>query len=176
MNKNSFLLRKVSRLVYCIGILLSAYFAYAQTKPIICKAYAFFEVRSPGTLRVDDKGKPVKVKPDTTFMIYAETSTKDIHWENVWKNGRCYDIASATIVPSPYEAGREKAISEGRLITLVASKNNYLWQLYANSKYTFKRSPSNIQRNQILLVGRYKNKSIFKKIENIIELSGLPAP
>ena len=146
----------------------------AQTKQVVKNSYSFYEKHLPGMLRVDEKGEPFPVIPDTAVIVYVETTSKLIKWERAWQNGRSYSIAAQQIVTTPFPAG--KLYKDDRQITLFILKGNFLWQLYLSPEAQQKIVPEKkINKNEILLKGKYMEKSFFQKADPPVELKSIPS-
>lgn len=146
----------------------------AQTKKPVHNTHAFFEQRFPGKLRVDTNGKPVPIIPDTTVIVYVETTAKQVQWEMAWQNGRTYSILKQQLVKAPFKAG--KLYSEDRKITVFIEEGNYLWQLYLIKEPQQSTAPGEqVKENEILLKGKYKGRFFYQKTGKPVELEGIPS-
>ena len=146
----------------------------AQQKKLVHNTYAFFEQRFPGKLRVDEKGEPYPIVPDTTIFVYVETTAKPVEWELAWQNGNSYSILKQELVTAPFNAG--KLYSEDRPIKLFVEDGNYLWKLHLIKKPNqVKRPAEQVKENEILLKGKYKGKSFYKNAGKLVELQGVPS-
>ena len=146
----------------------------AQTKQVVKNTYSFYKQRFPGKLKTDENGKPFPVKPDTTIIVYVESISEHIEWEAAWQNGRSFSILDQKIIPAPFEAG--KLYSEDKKITLFTSAGNFLWQLNLYPEPKQQVAPDEkVNKHEILLKGKFKNKSFFQKLVILLNWKVIPS-
>ena len=146
---------------------------FGQSCSIINNMYSFFTERSPGTLRVDRNGKPFPIIIDTTFIVYAETNTNEIIWQNAFHNGKEYVIANHEIVATPFNVGH--LINSTIPIILQIKNGNFLWQLYLAPILISRKPPTIINHTQLLINGKFKGKSFLKISDAPRKLGVAPA-
>jgi hypothetical protein len=146
--------------------------ARAQIKPVV-NLSVYFTVRLPGMVPLDENGNPIRVKPDTTLYLYAETTTKLIDWEKLWYDGKLYDVSSQRIISSPFVAGSAKTDHSNIVVT--TQKGNYLWQLSVAPSRRVEKTPCAYKNNKILVVGKNSGKTFHKKAGNPVELYIVPS-
>ncbi len=156
-----------------VYLLAVQFTACVQTHSLVRRADAFYTIRLPGNIAVDENGNRLPARIDTITVIYLETTTKHISWDTAWTVGKTYRIIAEPIVQTPFEAGISK---QGRQkIILRPIKRNYLWQLQLLLFEQNSASPQPIRKDQIIFRGRYKGKTIIKKTDELVELKAIPS-
>ncbi len=140
----------------------------AQSKPPLAKVYGFYVIPIPGTIRVDESGRPVD-KRDTVFNVYIETKASDIHWHRAWKNGRSFAVTAFPVNAAKAVVGESRAGQ--RKIELSAQKGSALWQLELSDDTKHEKAPQRLLGSEVLLKGQWKNKTFYYKIKSLTELA-----
>ncbi len=151
--------------------LFNSLLSCSQTKYSVQNARAYYSVRLPGTLLVDDSGNPVQKEPNVINFIYVETKKGEaINWTLAQKKNKLYSVIATPIERTPYEVGISKATN--RKIILSPAKGNSLWQLelVPNESKTLSRITKE-NTNAILLQGEFKKQKFTIKVDNETELS-----
>ncbi|KAA9039390.1 hypothetical protein FW778_11225 [Ginsengibacter hankyongi] len=154
------------------SLLTVSLYACAQSKYSIKNIYAVYEVHLPGNIAVDQNGNEIPSR-DTLNVVYVETSSGPIQWNEAWKNDKTYSILSHVADTNFIDAGTDKNTNEKMIIH--ASPGNKLWQLRlipSDSKISL---PAKILQNEILLEGTYNGKKILQKIKKQVELNSIPS-
>jgi hypothetical protein len=138
-----------------------------QDYPVI-HIYAYYEQHLTGNIRVDEKEKPTPQGISIIDLIYVETSSDEIKWEAGWKNRKTFFVRASLIAQTPYEVGRKKSNKEK--IILTPAKGNKLWQLELQPADRQIISPVKAKKGEIILKGKYRGKTILKKVNPWIEL------
>jgi len=79
-----------------IPFLCFALTACSQQKAVIKKANAFYYVRTPGTVQIDDRGNELPQLRDTVFDVYLESSIP-MTVTKAWKNDKVYAVSAEAI-------------------------------------------------------------------------------
>jgi hypothetical protein len=158
---------------FLVFILSVSLFACAQSKTVIKKSWSFYTERTPGNIIREQNDQETPVKIDTIITVYIESSVKNIVWDMAWKDDKAYLVVTQLISPTPVDAGVTRMGNEK--IIIKPAKGNYLWQLYLQPLNQLKKPPQSLQRGQILLRGKYKGKSILRKIETPVALESIPS-
>lgn len=149
-------------------LLTTACVSCAQQKGIE-KVYGFRQLRMPGNIAVDDNGNPLGGKPDSTEIIYIETSGEAPEWKAAYKNEKLYSVYTALLEPKPLNVGRDA--KNGEQIIINIKPGNRLWELtLTRSSASADSAPRAAKNNDIILEGTYKGKPFTKRIQNRIEL------
>lgn len=118
-------MNKALYLPVLIAVLLR-FVACSSTKHLIGQTNAFYTVRLPGIVPVDEEGRALPAGADTINFVYVETALKDITWKEAVINGNRYFIL-ARIIEAPTVVGRDKESLQE--IRLMPSPPVFLWQL-----------------------------------------------
>lgn len=157
------------RQLFFLSFILIVISSCAQSKYGIKKVTAFYALRTPGNIPVDENGRELYSGPDTIHTIYIEVSGKNtIKWEDAWKNNNYYTVISTKITQATFEAGMDKTANSRVIIK--PSAGNTLWQLSLSPSETKITNPAKALHNEIILRGKYKEKKITQKISNLTEL------
>ena len=154
------------------SFLSTGFFACAQSKYSIKNIYAFYKVHLPGNIAVTEHGDEIPSR-DTINLVYIESPSKDIHWNNAWKNGKTFTILPTLIDSSSYDVGTKKTTNENMIIH--KSAGNRLWQLQLVASDESIPQPEKILQDEILLEGAFHGKKILKKVKNQVELNSIPS-
>jgi hypothetical protein len=131
----------------------------AQTKYNIKKVNAFYTVRMPGNIPVDDNGHPLRHYPDTAHVIYIETFKAAPVWKRAWINGKAFSVSLINTSSTAIEVG---AINEnGKMIKLIPQKGNKIAQLELSSSSQPTKQPKKTRKNEILLQGIFNKQTIY---------------
>ena len=90
-----------------------------------------------------------------------------------WWGGKNYSIISMLILQTPYEAGTN-ARDEKKII-LNPANGNKLWRLSLQSGEKKIDLPQKIKPGQLLLKAKYLDKTIFRKIDSLVQLTTFPS-
>jgi hypothetical protein len=157
------------RQLFLLSFILITDSSCAQSKYGIKKITAFYALRTPGNIPVDENGRELYNGPDTIHTIYIEVSGKNtVKWEDAWKNNNYYTIISTKIAQATFEAGMGK-IANSRVVIKPAAGNT-LWQLSLSPSETNTSKPSKGAENEIILQGKFNGKKITQKINKQTEL------
>ncbi len=143
-------------------------YSFAQGQAPVVKAYGFYMIPMPGTIRVDDNGRPVD-KRDTVFNLYVETKGNNIHWERAWKNGSSFAVIPSRVNMAKVLVG--ESLSEKKKIELSPQKGGLLWQLELSDDSKHQKAPQRLSGAEVLLKGKWKNKTFYYKIKSLSELA-----
>jgi hypothetical protein len=154
-------------------LFLKGFSSCSQTSYGIKKINAFYIEKLPGNIPVDENGNSLFKGPDTLITIYVEISGKGPEWKTAWWSGKNYSITSSLISQTPYEAGTNAR--DDKKIILNPAKGNKLWRLDLQVCEKKISQPQKIKPGQVLLSGKYLNKTIFRKIDSIIQLTTFPS-
>lgn len=157
------------RLLFLLCFILITVSSCAQSKYGIKKITAFYALRTPGNIPVDENGKELYSGPDTIHTIYIEVSGKNtVKWEDAWKNNNYYTVISTKITQATFEAGMGKT-ANSRIIIKPAAGNT-LWQLSLSPLETKPAKPAKALHDEIILQGKYNGKKVIQKISKQTEL------
>jgi hypothetical protein len=162
-----------ARYILIVLLCFNSFVSWTQANYGIRKICAFYTERLPGNIRVDPNGNSLYKGPDTLITIYIVTSGKSAVWESAWRNDRTYTISSSLVSQTPYTAGTN--LGNGKEIILRPATGNKLWQLNLLESYKKVASPRKIKPGEVLLKGKYMNKTIFRKIGSLIQLTTFPS-
>jgi hypothetical protein len=156
------------RQLFLLSFVLIALSSCAQSKYSIKKITAFYALRTPGNIAVDEKGNELYSGPDTIHTIYIEVSGKNtVKWEDAWKNNNYYTLISTKITQAIFEAGMDKNSNK---VILKPATGNTLWQLSLSPSETKTSKPGKGVANEIIIQGKYNGKKIIQKISKLTEL------
>jgi hypothetical protein len=160
---------------YILGSLLciNSIASFTQSRDGIKNIQGFYTEKLPGNIPVDENGNSLFKGPDTLIVIYVETSGKGPEWKTAWWGGRNYSITYSLISQTPYEAG--STLKDDKKIILKPATGNKLWKLSLQGCEKKLYPPQKIKSGQVLLKGKYLNKTIFRKIESLIQLTTIPS-
>lgn len=140
----------------------------AQIKNTVKQSYAFNTIRIPGTIAVDENGRPFRNEPDTSTTVFVEIKGETPQWNYAWKNDRLFAITATKISELPFEVGRSKSGNE--LITISINKGNSLWMLSFLPSSDVVPVPEKGSGNVFILSGKLKDQTIIYKIDRSVEL------
>jgi hypothetical protein len=165
------MLRLKSVLVFmCITCTLAS---CAQGKYGIKKIHAFSMRHAPGTIRVELPGETERSWMDTIYTLYLETNGKTASWETAWLNGQSFSVETELIKENLIEAGSE--MDSGKKIIISARPGNQLFRLYFTRNDQKKNQLAAVKKGQILLRGKFGNKSVQQIVKSIKELMPIPS-
>jgi hypothetical protein len=149
-------------------ILIAVSSCCAQSKYGIKRITAFYALRTPGNIPVDENGRELYSGPDTIHTIYIEVSGKNtVKWEDAWKNNNYYTVISTKITQVTFEAGMDKNSNK---VILKPATGNTLWQLSLSPSEIKMTKPAKAFQDEIILLGKYNGKKIIQKISKLTEL------
>ncbi|MFL5772248.1 MAG: hypothetical protein ACJ75F_03765 [Flavisolibacter sp.] len=156
------------KIIHLVFIIFSFLFTACNLeRKLVKNSYAYTSIRMPGTLAVDQNGKPIHKGADTSTLIFVETAREGIIWEKAWMDNKSFIINPVAINNIPLELGHKK--TTGEPVVLAPGKDNQFWQLLLKPSDN-PVSTESLKEGEILLQGRYKNKKFTKKITDITEL------
>jgi hypothetical protein len=147
--------------------------ACTQIKDGIKNIQGFYIEKLPGNIPVDENGNSSFKGPDTLITIYVETSGKEPDWKMAWWGSKNYSITSSLISQTQYEVGT--TIKDNKKIFLNPAKRNKLWKLNLQVSDKKVYLPQVIKKGQLLLKGKYLNKTIYRKINTLVQLTTIPS-
>lgn len=164
---------RLFRLIIVSFLCIDSLVSFAQINDGIVNIQGVYTKKFPGNIPVNDKGKLLFGGADTLITIYAETSGKGPEWKMAWWGGKNYSIISMLILQTPYEAGTN-ARDEKKII-LNPANGNKLWRLSLQSCEKKIDLPQKIKPGQLLLKAKYLDKTIFRKIDSLVQLTTFPS-
>jgi hypothetical protein len=146
---------------------------HPQSKNGIVKAQFFLQERMPGTLAVDENGKPVHQGPYLDYKAIVETMPGSQPAINrIWIDGKSYSV-TANEVASPYKAGLAKESQEPVIVS--AAKGNKIWELLLQKDETGARSRSNKNNSSAIVIeGTYNGKKFSLPVNTIVKRLASP--
>jgi hypothetical protein len=111
-----------------ITIMLFLLPACAQTQTILQKSQAFYTIKLPGNIMVDESGQPVNAGPRIERILYIEVSSKlQPQVEAVLYNGVTYNASIFLEDQSPVTIGKLK--TNGKTVLFQPRKGNRIWRI-----------------------------------------------
>jgi hypothetical protein len=146
----------------------------SQSTPGIKNSYAYSQVRTAGTIAVDENGNQLTKGVDTFYTVYIETPdniTPEI--QTVWLNNEAHSVS---VVPI-----EEKTVSvtsqtpTGKAITINTAPGNRLWMLEVGepipNKALRQTTPGTATLiNSMLIEGTINNKKFSQAIDKVVQL------
>ena len=163
----------MARYVLIIALCFHCFISCSQSRYSIRKINAFFTVKLPGNIPVDENGKSLFKGPDTLITVYAEISGRAPDWKTAWQNDKCYNIYASLVSQMPFEAGTNA--KNGKKVLLTPAAGNKLWQLTLELSNHKMAAPVKLKTGDLLLSGKYLNKIFFNKIDSIVHLTTYPS-
>jgi hypothetical protein len=155
--------------ILCFHCLISC----SQSRYAIKKINAFYIVKMPGNIPVDENGNSLFKGPDTLITIYAEISGIGPEWKTAWRNDKTYTVHASLVSQTPYEAGTKE--SDGKKVMLTPAFGNKLWQLTLMVNKNEIKLPQKLKPGELLLSGKFMGKIIYKKIVSLVQLTTFPS-
>ena len=125
-------------------------------------------IPTPGTIAVDDNGRPLHAHRDTVFSLYVETKNNAVKWERAWKNGRSFTLIPFKItgkeIVGPAKSGDKK-------IEMAAGNGNTLWKLELADDLQKQKPPKPATPDGILLKAKNGNQLLYIEIKSLTELA-----
>lgn len=110
--------------IVCVSFFLS----FSQNADRIQRAYAFFTSSTPGMIRVDENGNPVKpVQIIERFMYIECNGTKMPVISNVFYDKTVYTALTAPVNEAVIHVGKKEG--SGQEIMLTPKKGKHLWKV-----------------------------------------------
>jgi len=153
----------------CFFLFWIAFTGCNPGKKIIKNAYAYTSIRMPGTIPVDENGKPLYKGPDTSTLVYVESIRDGIVWEHAWFGDKSFTINPVPVNNLPVELGNNK--STGEWVVVKPQMGGKIWQLVLVPSEN-SASPQTLKQDEILLQGKYKDKEFTRKISPVSEVKG----
>src|SRR5512142_3061654 len=112
----------------CIPLLVLSFFLISCSRHGIIKATAFVKRSVAGTIRVDEKGRPLNSGITTQHLIYVETqgTQGSPEWQTVWVDQQPFSVTPVEIRNRHQVIGRTP---EGKEVVLHPRNGRQLWQL-----------------------------------------------
>lgn len=156
-----------------LSILLLVFLISCSRNGIV-KTYSYVKKSVPGTVRVDDNGRPVNSGITFHHLLFVETDSLkgSPEWGMAWIDQNSYSV-------QPVKINTNQVIGktmEGQDVRIGAKKGNQLWQLVLSAKIDSAKSPDlaeKIKKSKILLSGTWKDKPFTYKISKERELQQL---
>lgn len=161
------------RLILVSFLCINSSISFSQSSYGIKNIQGFYTEKLPGNIPVDENGNSLFKGPDTLIVIYVETSGKGPEWKMAWWGGKNYSITSSLILQTLYEAGTK--LKDSKRIILSPAKGNKLWKLSLQVCEKKIYLPQKIKPGQLLLKGKYLNKTIYRKIDSLVQLTTIPS-
>lgn len=139
----------------------------AQVKAIK-QAKAYYYIRTPGNIPVDEKRNPIERKPDTVLNVYIEVNGKLPQWTKAWQKNHTYSITENSLQDSEIIIG--KKLNSDEDIRMKKNKAHRLIVLELQST-RIEPAPQQLKNSEILLQGTLNGKSFFYKIKNAVEIA-----
>ena len=159
----------LARNIFVLFLCINGFVSLAQIKYKVYNILGVYTEKLPGNIPVDENGKSLFKGADTLITIYVETSGKGHEWETAWWGSKNYSITSSLILQTPYEAGTN-AIDDKKII-LKPATGNKLWKLSLQVCEKKIYPPQKLNPGQVLLKGKYLNKTFFRKIDSLVQLT-----
>ncbi|RYF85971.1 MAG: hypothetical protein EON98_05090 [Chitinophagaceae bacterium] len=146
-----------------IPFLCFALAACLQQKAVIKKANAFYYVRTPGIVQVDDRGNELPQLKDTVFEVYLESSIP-LTVTRGWKNDKVYAVSAepikeATISPEVHSDNENEQ-------QLKPSKGNFFYRLSLRNGEP-SPAPQKLKSAEILLEIRAEGKPFYYRLKQV---------
>jgi hypothetical protein len=164
---------KIARPFFILILSFYGFISSAQSGYTIRKINAFYIVKMPGNIPVDENGNSLYKGTDTLLTVYIELSGKGPEWKTAWFQNVSYSVSSSLISLTPYEAGTKT--SDGKKMILKPAAGNKLWQLTLQKENNTNKLPQKIKSGEILLSGKCLNKIIYTKIDSVVQLTTTPS-
>ena len=151
-----------------ICLLSIAFVSCAQMKVNIVQSKAYYYLRTPGALLVDENGNPVNRTPDTITIIYLEVKGKVPQLETAWMHGQSFNIVPTLVTGNTINTGKKP--DSDQQITFNTSKGNSLVTLELTEGKQIP-IPKKIGKDEILIQGTYGKKKFFYRVKNLLQVS-----
>jgi hypothetical protein len=142
--------------------------ACGQSNKDVIKACGYFMIPTPGTIAVDDNGRPLNPFRDTVFTLYVETKSNSIKWERAWKGGRSFNVI-------PLKIGQGEIVGKSKTgekkVEASAGKGNTLWKLELADDTQKQKAPKPASHRGILLKAMNGKRPLYIEIKSLVELS-----
>ena len=154
--------------IFLVCFLAIAFISSAQTKVDIVQSKAFYYLRTPGALLVDDNGNPVNKTPDTITTIYLEIRGKVPHLEKAWMYGQSFNLVPTIVKANTVNAGKKP--DSDKEVTFKISKGNSLVSLELTEGKQLPK-PQKTGKDEILIQGTQNKKKFYYKVKKIMQVS-----
>jgi hypothetical protein len=146
---------------------------HAQSKNGIVKAQFFLQERMPGTLAVDENGKPVHQGPYLDYKGIVETVLgRQPVINKIWIDGTPFSV-STNEVASPYKVGVSKDSEQP--IVVSAAKGNKIWELLLQKDETGASNRSNKNNSSAIVIeGTYSGKKFSLPVNATVKRLASP--
>jgi len=145
--------------------------ASAQTVCPVKRAYAFYTVNMPGTIRVDEQGNQVRPDPMIERVIYLEAApTLKFLPDSVFYGDRFINGKSERVKGSQVNTGKQK--SDGKNFIFQARKGFVLWKIQLETMG--EKSGAALNCRRIVIRTRLGTKTCKFYVYRETELEGIP--
>ena len=153
-------------IVYSIAGLLLV--SCSQTATGVYKTYSFYKINTPGTIPVDENGRPIGKIHDTVRVVYFET-TKGVKPQltGFIVNANYYKPVLTRIDNNSEEAGT--LLQTNKPIIVKGKVYRQLWKVEAGDRIEG-QSNSKIKKDLIYLVVEYEGRNAMRIIKKHKEL------
>ncbi len=141
----------------------------AQLNKSIVKASAFYTVRTPGTIPVDDAGQPLAMQLNKVYNLFLEVKDSSLEWIKAWTGDKVFNLIPIAVKGRSAVIGKKRA--GGKEIVMTAGEGNFLVQLELSPNNTYQKAPQALKQDDVLLQGKWKGKPFYYKIPTVTELA-----
>jgi hypothetical protein len=158
-------------------LMLSPVFCLAQTS---LKLYAYSQQTTPGTIPVDENGKPMRsAAPSINYYLFATYSpSAKIQVTQVWLKGRDYQLQTSKIDSTPVFSSNNPDPSKPKILVPATKQKviaiNVVGPVAADKRSSTFRNLA--KKSELILTYYYNGKKYFagvKKIKTLPPLAGL---
>jgi hypothetical protein len=124
----------------------------------------------PGNIALDPSGKELTPQRHVVAIVYFETESKDIIFENAIINGSIFKITTEPVLQFPFDAGISYKTNEKILVS--AQKNGFLWKLTIEP--IILKDGNDLQSDTLFIQGKYKKKPFQQRIYKWEKIEPIP--
>ena len=135
----------------------------------IVRAEAFYTIRTPGTIAVDDKGQPVPIQQNKVYSVFLEVKGQVPEWTRAWADEKFFNIIALPLKEKNTVIGSIK--ENDQQVVMAASNGNTLLQLELSPNELFQKSPEVLKPGEVLLEGKWQGKPFYHKVQKVVELA-----
>ena len=144
-------------------------------KPSFCKTWSFVKHESRGNIIGDENGQSVDNGQITKYLIYVETTTKNLlPVKRLMVDGQTFKTSAFRIAQTPVLAGLR--ISDEAKVFVKVAKGHYLWMLECTNLIPNAMLPiaykKQLNKGQVLLLSEVAGKIYYLPIAVPTELQG----
>ena len=136
-------------------------------------SFATVTEQMPGNIPVDANGNDISAPRAKKYIVYLNSPSSGITWEDAWIGAKHYSLESEVIETFPFNAGTDKSTNEKILLT--KKKDTRVWILKLHPAYDEKPAPNDVSGDEIILQGSKDGKKVTRQIKHIIEIEAIPA-